>query len=136
MVKDYEPQFVCSAVGYEFLATNYAPCASLRLFFPQLLSDHDSAIYLDTDLLFFQDPRGLSSYFSTFNEGTMAAMAADQYGFCPEHFVKEVKYPGKSGVNSGIILMNLTRMRENSWIPSIQSLRDSEVRTFDQVIRD
>ena len=34
----------------------FAPCATQRLFFPQILPEYNSLLYVDTDIIFLQDP--------------------------------------------------------------------------------
>ncbi|KAF3855810.1 hypothetical protein F7725_016533, partial [Dissostichus mawsoni] len=95
----------------------FKPCAAQRLFLPVILKDVDSLLYVDTDVL-------------PFNSTQLAAMA-------PEHEVPKIgwysrfaRHPfyGVTGVNSGVMLMNLTRIRstlfKNSMIPSGLSWED------------
>uniref|UniRef100_A0A3Q4AFY2 Glucoside xylosyltransferase 1 n=1 Tax=Mola mola TaxID=94237 RepID=A0A3Q4AFY2_MOLML len=69
----------------------FKPCASQRLFLPLILKDVDSIVYVDSDILFLQpheEPR--IAWYSRF-----------------------ARHPfyGKTGINSGVMLMNMTRMR-------------------------
>ena len=34
----------------------FAPCATQRLFFPQILPEYKHVLYVDTDIIFMQDP--------------------------------------------------------------------------------
>ena len=38
------------------IKTAFAPCATQRLFFPQILPEYRSVLYVDTDIIFLQDP--------------------------------------------------------------------------------
>ena len=40
----------------ESIKTEFAPCATQRLFFPQILPEYKYVLYVDTDILFLQDP--------------------------------------------------------------------------------
>ncbi|XP_063053568.1 glucoside xylosyltransferase 1-like isoform X2 [Engraulis encrasicolus] len=91
----------------------FKPCASQRLFLPLLLKDVDSLLYVDTDILFLQPVEEIWSFLSHFNSSQMAGMA-------PEHEEPRIgwynrfarhPYYGETGVNSGVMLMNMTRIR-------------------------
>uniref|UniRef100_A0A8B9KF63 Glucoside xylosyltransferase 1 n=1 Tax=Astyanax mexicanus TaxID=7994 RepID=A0A8B9KF63_ASTMX len=91
----------------------FKPCASQRLFLPLILSEVDSLLYVDTDILFLQPVEEIWNFLSQFNSSHMAAMA-------PEHEEPRIAwynrfarhpYYGKTGVNSGVMLMNMTRIR-------------------------
>uniref|UniRef100_A0A8C6SKY9 UDP-D-xylose:beta-D-glucoside alpha-1,3-D-xylosyltransferase n=1 Tax=Neogobius melanostomus TaxID=47308 RepID=A0A8C6SKY9_9GOBI len=101
----------------------FKPCAVI-------LKDVDSLLYVDTDVLFLRPMDDIWSFFKAFNSSQLAAMA-------PEHEVPKIgwysrfaRHPfyGITGVNSGVMLMNLTRIRgtlfKNSMIPSGLSWED------------
>ena len=46
----------------------WGPCASFRLFLPEVLSDVDSVLYVDSDVLFLAPPQDLWSNFGQFNK--------------------------------------------------------------------
>lgn len=73
----------------------------------------DSLLYVDTDVLFLRPIDDIWSLLKSFNSTQLAAMA-------PEHEVPKIgwysrfaRHPfyGVTGVNSGVMLMNLTRIR-------------------------
>lgn len=73
----------------------------------------DSLLYVDTDILFLHPVEQIWNFLSKFNSTHMAAMA-------PEHEEPRIAwynrfarhpYYGKTGVNSGVMLMNMTRIR-------------------------
>ncbi|XP_038934834.1 glucoside xylosyltransferase 1 isoform X4 [Rattus norvegicus] len=91
----------------------FKPCASQRLFLPLILKGVDSLLYVDTDVLFLRPVDDIWSLLERFNSTQIAAMA-------PEHEEPRVgwynrfarhPYYGRTGVNSGVMLMNMTRMR-------------------------
>lgn len=93
----------------------FKPCASQRLFLPLILKNVDSLLYVDTDILFLQPVEDIWALLSHFNSSHLAAMA-------PEHeeprigwYNRFARHPfyGRTGVNSGVMLMNMTRLREN-----------------------
>uniref|UniRef100_A0A1A8MKG1 UDP-D-xylose:beta-D-glucoside alpha-1,3-D-xylosyltransferase n=1 Tax=Nothobranchius pienaari TaxID=704102 RepID=A0A1A8MKG1_9TELE len=102
----------------------FKPCAAQRLFLPVILKDVDSLLYVDTDVLFLRPMDDIWRLLKAFNSTQLAAMA-------PEHEVPKIgwysrfaRHPfyGVTGVNSGVMLMNLTRIRsrlfKNGMIPS------------------
>ncbi|KAE8297958.1 Glucoside xylosyltransferase 2 [Larimichthys crocea] len=108
----------------------FKPCAAQRLFLPVILKDVDSLLYVDTDVLFLRPMDDMWSLLKSFNSTQLAAMA-------PEHEVPKIgwysrfaRHPfyGVTGVNSGVMLMNLTRIRstmfKNSMIPNRLSWED------------
>lgn len=73
----------------------------------------DSLLYVDTDILFLRPVDDIWSFLKRFNSTQIAAMA-------PEHeeprigwYNRFARHPyfGKTGVNSGVMLMNMTRIR-------------------------
>ncbi|XP_035633178.1 glucoside xylosyltransferase 2 isoform X4 [Oncorhynchus keta] len=108
----------------------FKPCAAQRLFLPVILKDVDSLLYVDTDVLFLRPMDDMWSFLKAFNSTQLAAMA-------PEHEIPKIgwysrfaRHPfyGVTGVNSGVMLMNLTRIRntlfKNSMITSGLSWED------------
>ncbi|CAH0390577.1 unnamed protein product [Bemisia tabaci] len=92
-------------------------CASQRLFFPDLLPHIDSLLYVDTDTLFLTPLTNIWKHFSLMNSTQLAALAPEGedenvgwYNRFAQH-----PYPGRLGLNSGVMLMNLTRMRTMGW---------------------
>nr|XP_061825563.1 glucoside xylosyltransferase 1-like isoform X4 [Nerophis lumbriciformis] len=119
----------------------FKPCASQRLFlpvcssnivsnqtyakimlknklfpiFPKLiLKEVDSLLYVDTDILFLQPVEYIWALFTEFNASQLAAVA-------PEHEEPRIgwynrfarhPYYGQTGINSGVMLMNMTRLRD------------------------
>ncbi|XP_014387899.1 PREDICTED: glucoside xylosyltransferase 2 isoform X2 [Myotis brandtii] len=89
-----------------------------------ILKDVDSLLYVDTDVLFLRPVDDIWKLLRQFNSTQLAAMA-------PEHEIPKIgwysrfaQHPfyGSAGVNSGVMLMNLTRIRsarfKNSMIPT------------------
>lgn len=98
---------------HDLWAGLFRPCASQRLFFPSLLTDVDALIYIDSDTLFLSPPSEFFKMFETFDElqvGGMAPESLSDDSWYPLH--SKVPYYGRYGLNSGVLLMNLTRMRE------------------------
>lgn len=79
-----------------------------------ILREVDSLLYVDTDIIFLQPVEEIWALLSRFNSSQLAAMA-------PEHEEPRIgwynrfarhPYYGKTGINSGVMLMNMTRLRE------------------------
>lgn len=82
-------------------------------FLQLLLKDVDSIIYVDSDILFLQPVDHLWTFLSQFEPSQLAAVS-------PEHeepriawYSRFARHPfyGRTGINSGVMLMNMTRMR-------------------------
>ncbi|XP_053111505.1 glucoside xylosyltransferase 1 isoform X4 [Hemicordylus capensis] len=78
-----------------------------------ILKNVDSLLYVDTDILFLRPVDDIWSFLEKFNSTQIAAMA-------PEHEEPRIgwynrfarhPYYGKTGINSGVMLMNMTRIR-------------------------
>lgn len=92
----------------------YCVLTSCVLCVQLILKEVDSLLYVDTDIIFLQPVEEIWNLLSRFNSTHLAAMA-------PEHEEPRIgwynrfarhPYYGKTGVNSGVMLMNMTRLRE------------------------
>lgn len=117
----FRSRFIFSVYPISFPSDNarewkrlFKPCASQRLFLPLILKQVDSVLYVDTDILFLRPVEDVWSFLSAFNDTHVAAMA-------PEHEEPRIgwynrfarhPYYGRTGVNSGVMLMNMTRIRD------------------------
>lgn len=95
----------------------FKPCASQRLFYPDLIRSTDRVLYVDTDILFLRPIDALWSLFDRFEPEQIAALAPE--GEVPElnwyrRFARH-PYVQPLGVNSGVMLMDLARMRGVRW---------------------
>ncbi|CAK9827062.1 Glucoside xylosyltransferase 1 [Anthophora retusa] len=96
----------------------FKPCAAQRLFLPAVLNDTDAVLYVDTDTLFLAPPEKVWDEFKKMNFVQLAALSPEHEDPNTGWYNRFAKHPyyGKLGVNSGVMLMNLTRMREFRWI--------------------
>ncbi|VVC91532.1 unnamed protein product, partial [Leptidea sinapis] len=96
----------------------FSKCAAQRLFIPKLIPHIDSMIYVDTDTLFLGPVEELWNKFSKFNQSQISAMTLEDDNPNVSWYPRFAKHPfyGKFGLNSGVMLMNLTRMREFGWV--------------------
>ncbi|XP_034260172.1 glucoside xylosyltransferase 1 isoform X2 [Pantherophis guttatus] len=90
-----------------------------------ILSNVDSLLYVDTDILFLRPVDDIWSFLKKFNSTQIAAMA-------PEHEEPRIgwynrfarhPYYGKTGINSGVMLMNMTRIRRKYFKNDMTSVR-------------
>jgi UDP-xylose:glucoside alpha-1,3-xylosyltransferase len=90
----------------------FKPCAAQRLFLPEVLIDHDAVLYVDSDVLFLSSPTEAFRQFEHFDETEIAALAFESFQN-DSWYPTKAKHPyyGEFGLNSGVMLMNLTRMR-------------------------
>uniref|UniRef100_A0A3Q3K537 Glucoside xylosyltransferase 1 n=1 Tax=Monopterus albus TaxID=43700 RepID=A0A3Q3K537_MONAL len=111
-----QSRFNCTFYSISFPRENAAdwkklfkPCASERLFLPLILKDINLVLYVDSDILFLQPVDHLWAFLAQFNSSQLAAMA-------PEHEEPHIAYTphpfySRTGVNSGVMLMNMMRIR-------------------------
>lgn len=99
----------------------FKPCAAQRLFIPSLLTDVDSILYVDTDILFLSPVDKIWSFFSKFNSTQLAAVSTEHDDPAIGWYNRFARHPfyGEMGVNSGVMLMNLTRLRQSSWMTAL-----------------
>jgi len=95
----------------------FKPCASQRLFFPQILTEIDRLLYVDTDILFLKPVQDIWRLFSHFNSSQLAALAPEHEDKAMGWYNRFAMHPfyGELGVNSGVMLMHLDRMRASRW---------------------
>lgn len=99
-------------------------CASQRIFLPEILEQVDSLLYVDTDVLFLTDLEQVWSHFKNFNQTHLAALAPEHEDPNMGWYNRFARHPyyGRLGLNSGVMLMNLTRMREFDFVNKILPL--------------
>ncbi|XP_014679864.1 PREDICTED: glucoside xylosyltransferase 1-like isoform X1 [Priapulus caudatus] len=96
-------------------------CAAQRLFLPEMLAEVDAILYVDTDTLFLRPIDDLWNFFNLMNSSQMAALTQEQEDAGIGWYNRFARHPyyGKLGVNSGVMLMNLTQMRQFGWTRKI-----------------
>lgn len=55
----------------------FAPCASLRLYFPALLPEYNQVLYVDTDVIFMDSPALVWDQFKHFDANQLAGMSRE-----------------------------------------------------------
>ena len=91
----------------------FKTCASQRLFLPDFVK-RDRLIYLDTDTLVLSPIEKLWHHFSKFNKTLLAAMAKEGEVASLNWYHRFARHPfyGELGLNSGVMLMDLKKLRE------------------------
>jgi len=81
------------------------------------LKEVDSLLYVDTDILFLSPVSETWQFFGKFNDSQIAALAPEHENENIGWYNRFARHPfyGQLGVNSGVMLMNLTRMRKFNW---------------------
>lgn len=86
-----------------------------------MLKDVDSLLYVDTDTLFFRPLDHVWSHFKRMNSSHIAALSPEHEDPSIGWYNRFARHPfyGKLGVNSGVMLMNLTKMRSLNWVENV-----------------
>lgn len=93
-----------------YIDPRYSEAASFRLLLPELLPEYDKVVYIDCDIIVRQDIGSL--YYSTdLGENLLAAVYEAPIENQPERW-KALGCDPEAYFNSGFLLMNLARMRE------------------------
>ncbi|XP_077527440.1 glucoside xylosyltransferase 1-like isoform X1 [Haemaphysalis longicornis] len=92
----------------------FRPCATQRLFLSSMLPKEDAVIYVDTDVVFLHPVEDFWRMFAAMNSWQMAAMAPDTESFTNSWYLTKAQHPfvRPFALNAGLLMMNLTRMRE------------------------
>lgn len=87
------------------------------LYSQSLLRDIDATIYVDTDIIFLSPATDLWTHFKRFNASHIAGLSPEHEDESIGWYNRFARHPffGKLGVNSGVMLMNLTKMRMFNW---------------------
>jgi len=121
----------------EEMRSMFRVCATERLFVPDIFPDMDRAIYIDTDLIFMRPPEDLWSFFDSFSPVHVAAMAPCMYHYGSPR--NKVPFYGETGLNAGIMHMDLDRMRAmpDGWTGATMAMHDkykAKIKLADQDI--
>jgi len=96
-------------------------CAYVRFYFPSALPKVDSLIYMDGDAIITGNVMQVFDQFSKMNSRQMIGAVNDmependRFPDKTEWVVGGIPHLTRNGFNSGILWMNLTRMREFGW---------------------
>jgi len=117
-----ELEFVAATypAGAEWMRGLYRhrPCSSIRLFLPDILPHYDSVIFSDTDVIYLQSIQQLWSKLKHFNPSALVGLVTRPVNhggiFMPCY--------GQTGISTGVMLANLTRMRTTKWTQQVLSV--------------
>lgn len=89
----------------------------LLLLLQDVLTSVDSVLYLDTDTLVLRPVEDIWNHFQQFDVSQFASMSPEGEESSITWYPRFAQHPfvGKNGMNSGVMLMNLTRMRTFPW---------------------
>ncbi|MFK8059703.1 MAG: glycosyltransferase [Polaribacter sp.] len=84
----------------------------------------EALIYIDTDTLLLDDIAKLWKTFSLFNQYQFVAMTSEDESAYKSYYYKKrlIPFYGKYGLAAGVLLMNLTRMRQFEFSRKIISI--------------
>lgn len=104
----------------------FKPCASQRLFLPSLLPKIDKLIYVDSDTLFLSSPSEIYEQFNKFNSSQFAGLIQEAESPNTGWYTRFARHPFPKpfGVNSGVMLMDLKKMREVMWEKTLMPIYD------------
>lgn len=82
-----------------------------------MLDSIDSVLYMDTDTLLLRPVEDIWDHFKNFDSWQLASMAPESEETSLSWYPRFARHPfvGKNGMNSGVMLLNLTRMRAFGW---------------------
>ena len=133
-LSEYEarfPNFSYSLMETSFPAGHdwsslFKPCASQRLFLASMLP-YDKIVYVDSDTIFLSPPHDFVEQFKEFNAtqfiGISSEIEDENIGWYPR-FARHPYY-GNYGVNSGVMLMKLDKMRQLKWERQITDIYET-----------
>ena len=77
----------------------------------------DSVLYLDTDTLVLRPVEDIWNHFQRFDIAQLASMSPEGEESSITWYPRFARHPfvGENGMNSGVMLMNLTKMRIFPW---------------------
>ncbi|GAV06262.1 hypothetical protein RvY_16280-2 [Ramazzottius varieornatus] len=118
---------------------SFGPCVTLRLFFASVLPELDVIIYIDTDVFAVSPIEKVWEIFKSMNGTQFMAVVAEAGGH-PDILpwygrVFRTPYVGASGLNDGVIPMNLNRMRRFGWADKVLAAYEkyeSDLKLIDQ----
>ncbi|KHJ42891.1 glycosyltransferase, family 8 [Trichuris suis] len=95
----------------------FKPCSSQRLFIPDILTNVDAVLYVDIDVIFLRPIEDIWQLFKRFTAKQMIGVAPESEEKATNWYAKFAMHPFLKpyGLNTGVMLMNLTRMRAFSW---------------------
>lgn len=125
ILSHYKPEF-----PNDKWANMYRPCSTLRLFMPLFLPKSvPRVIYMDTDSIAIGPLSKLWDEFKEFGPETRFGMSLEsvvENGWYDSH--PEIPVPVEHGVNAGILLMDVSRIRADSdaWLETLDDIANDQ----------
>lgn len=89
------------------LMKHYRPCAWQKVFLDQALPDEEAIVYVDSDILFTGPAEGLWKVFDNLGQSRALGLGPE-----PLYLAEDDRnFAGKAGLNTGVIVMNLTKLK-------------------------
>ena len=88
-------------------------CSMLRYFSHYIFTNFQSALWVDSDALFVNELREIN-----FDEVMFGLVSESYYGGW--YVAHQVKYPGEFGVNTGVMWLNLNRMKQKKFVEKFE----------------
>ncbi|XP_023347736.1 glucoside xylosyltransferase 2 [Eurytemora carolleeae] len=106
--------------GSEDLRVRGTDCATELMFVPDILLNLKKGIFIDTDTIFMRPVEQLWDEFNNFHQHEIAGITICR----PIYFFVNVPSYGVKGLNSGVVLLDLDRIRktEKSWTNTILAI--------------
>lgn len=118
---DFTESFRRELIGSKNMGTAYTPYAMIRLFADEICEIEEKMLYLDTDVMLLGD---VSELYGKNVDGYHMAGARDYFGKI---------FFGPRYLNSGVLLFNMKKMREDGIFPLCRKLcNERKMLLFDQ----
>lgn len=107
-----------------------------------ILSDYDSVIHVDSDVIFMSPVEQLWHYFSAMNSSQIMAMAPDNTNPNTSWYKlfnagqQRIPVPTEFSLNTGVILMNLTRMRSVDFFSQLEPIVKAYEKSINWFVND
>ncbi|XP_053635988.2 glucoside xylosyltransferase 1-like isoform X2 [Cherax quadricarinatus] len=94
---------------YPGIKEHWRPCVWAKQFLAEALPHEDSVVYFDTDVVFLGPAEEVWSLLRSMKTGQVVSLAPE-----PQYILDNPKrpYAGRAGLNTGVIIANLTRLRQ------------------------
>lgn len=96
-------------------------CMAQKLFLPSLLPEIDMLLYVNPESIFLSPPYETFKLFRHFKKSETVGIATEEAGSVYNE-AKGHGYYGTNGINSGVMLMDLKKLRESKWQSKISQL--------------
>lgn len=108
--------------------THVSKASLLKYYIPNVLPELDKVLYLDTDILVLHD---LTNIFNTDIEGKYLGAVKDPSWFFENTHVVELGLEKRGFYfNSGVMLMNLDKIRKDNFITKLEEYTNNNYRTY------